>query len=116
VIGITKFDAYPYRWLEFDRVALGRDIAEKENKVVDTVVSKQIRSFLAQQFPLTKNVGDDQSLLGGGLIDSLGVLEVVTFLEREYGIAVLDEDLVPENFGSISSLVRFIEAKKPGSA
>ena len=82
----------------------------------DSVVAGQIRSFLTRQFPLTKNVGDEEPLLGGGLIDSLGILDVVSFLESEFDIAVSDEELLPENFGNIRSLSDFVRQKKNGSS
>ena len=81
----------------------------------EAVVAGQIRSFLTRQFPLIKNVGDDQPLLGGGLIDSLGILEVVSFLESEFKIAVADEELLPENFGSVRSLSSFVQQKTNGT-
>ena len=68
------------------------------------MISERIRAFLAQQFPATKKAGNEDPLLKNGLIDSLGILEVVTFLENEFGIIVSDEELLPENFGSIRSL------------
>jgi acyl carrier protein len=73
--------------------------------------ASKIRTFLAQQFPMTKNIGNDEPLLKNGLIDSLGILEVVTFMEKEFGIVVSDEDLLPDNFGSIYSLADFIHNK-----
>jgi acyl carrier protein len=73
--------------------------------------TSKIKTFLAQQFPMTKNVGNDELLLKNGLIDSLGILEVVTFMEKEFGIIVSDEDLLPENFGSIQSLASFVHNK-----
>ena len=79
------------------------------------VVVKQIREFLIRQFPAAKNVGNDQSLLNNGLIDSLGILEVVTFLEKEFGFTVSDEDLLPQNFGSVHSLSNFVQQKKNGT-
>ena len=79
------------------------------------IVVAQIRSFLVQQFPATKNVGNDESLLNNGLIDSLGILEVVAFIEKEFGVAVSDEDLLPENFGSIGSLSNFVQQKTNGT-
>jgi acyl carrier protein len=78
----------------------------------ETIIVGRIRSFLNRQFPLTQNIGDEQSLLGGGLIDSLGVLEVVSFLETEFNIAVADEDLLPENFGSLRNLAQFVTGKQ----
>ena len=73
--------------------------------------TSKVKTFLAQQFPITKNVGNDEPLLGNGLIDSLGILEVVTFVEKEFGIVVSDEDLTPENFGSIHNLAEFVQNK-----
>lgn len=73
--------------------------------------ASKIKTFLAQQFPTTKNVGNDVPLLKNGLIDSLGILEVVTFIENEFGIVVSDEELLPENFGSVSSLASFVQSK-----
>ena len=76
--------------------------------------TSKIKTFLAQQFPMTKNVSNDEPLLKNGLIDSLGILDLVTFLENEFGIAVSDEDLLPENFGSIHSLTNFVQQKTNG--
>lgn len=78
--------------------------------------TSKIKTFLAQQFPMTKNVGNAEPLLKNGLIDSLGVLEVVTFLESEFGIAVSDEELLPENFASVRSLSNFVQTKTESSA
>jgi acyl carrier protein len=80
-------------------------IMEKQN------TTSKIETFLAQQFPMVKNLGNDEPLLNNGLIDSLGILEVVTFVEKEFGIIVSDEDLLPENFGSIRSLTNFVHNK-----
>jgi acyl carrier protein len=76
--------------------------------------TSKIKTFLAQQFPMTKNVSNDEPLLKNGLIDSLGILDLVTFLENEFGIAVSDEDLLPENFGSMHSLTNFVQQKTNG--
>lgn len=73
--------------------------------------TSKIKTFLAQQFPMTKNVGNDEPLLKNGLIDSLGILEIVTFIENEFGVVVSDEDLLPENFGSIHNLASFVHNK-----
>lgn len=81
----------------------------------ESVVAGRIRSFLTRQFPLIKNVGDEQPLLEGGLIDSLGILEVVSFIETEFNIAVADEELLPENFGSVRSLSIFVKHKTNNS-
>ena len=81
----------------------------------ELLVVGRIRSFLGRQFPLTKDLGDEQPLLGGGLVDSLGILEVVSFLESEFNVSVADEDLSPENFGSVRQLAQFVSDKQNGS-
>ena len=46
------------------------------------------------------------------LIDSLGILDLVAFLEETFGVQASDEDLNPENFDGIATLVRFVESKR----
>ena len=72
-----------------------------------------IREFVLRQFPLAKKrqIQDNEHLLENGIVDSLGVLDVVTFLEEKFHIKVLDEDLVPENFKDIETLTRFVRQR-----
>ena len=74
----------------------------------------RIRDFVLNQFPLARKraLGDGDPLLSHGIIDSLGILEVVAFVEREFGITVADEELVPESFESIASIAGFVDAKR----
>jgi len=76
-------------------------------------ISKTIRSFILEKFPAARRKGlsDDTPLLESGIIDSLGVLDVVAFLEPKFGIKIEDEELVPENFRDIESLTNFVEQK-----
>jgi acyl carrier protein len=55
-------------------------------------------------------VADYDDLLESGVIDSLGVLELVAFLQQEFGIAISDDDLTPENFKSIECMAQFVES------
>ena len=70
-----------------------------------------IRKFLESQFPLVRTLRDHDRLLGDGILDSLGILDVVSFLESEFGMTVSDEELLPENFNSISTLAAFVESR-----
>ena len=54
---------------------------------------------------------DNDSLVEEGIIDSTGILELIEFLESQFEISVSDEETVPENLGSIDSLVAFVMAK-----
>lgn len=77
----------------------------------------QIRKFVFEKFPLAKSRGleDSSQLLEEGVLDSLGILELVDYLQEELGVSVDDDDLVPENFASIDAITAFAEAKS-GSA
>jgi len=74
----------------------------------------ELRKFIQENFMFgLENIelsGDD-SLIGKGLIDSSGVLELIAFLEQKYAITIEDSELVPENLDSINALTRFIETK-----
>lgn len=73
-----------------------------------------IRAFIVKKAPAPKRktLNDDSLLLGSGIIDSLAMLDVIAFLEKSFAIAVTDEELTPENFGSIRSLASFVESKR----
>ena len=54
----------------------------------------------------------DTYLLDGTVIDSMSVLALVTFIEEQYGIEVLDEELVPEHFGTLRTIATLVESKR----
>jgi len=56
-------------------------------------------------------LGDDDPLLAKGVIDSMGVLELLSFLETEFGVSVPDEEVTVANLGSLSAIARFVAAK-----
>ncbi|HEY9645349.1 MAG TPA: acyl carrier protein [Chroococcidiopsis sp.] len=78
-----------------------------------TPMQTQIRQFILDKFPRISEdeLSADLDLLGTNLIDSLGVLELVSFVESEFGVVVEDDDLLPENFQSINCLIGFIQGK-----
>ncbi len=76
-------------------------------------VSERIRGFILEKFPLARKQGlkSSDKLLEGGILDSLGVLDLVGFVEQEFAIQVSDEELVPDNFQTIEQLAAFVQAK-----
>jgi acyl carrier protein len=75
---------------------------------------EQIRGFIIENFLFgdTEPLTDDAvSLLDNGIVDSVGVLEMVAWLEENHGLKVEDQELVPENFDSVERLTRFVERK-----
>jgi acyl carrier protein len=81
-------------------------------------VTDRIRDYLAEHFPAARSrrLDLDEPLLTNGILDSLGVLDVVAFLESEFRITVGDEDLLPENFESLARLTAFVEEKQSGGS
>ena len=73
----------------------------------------KIRQFIVEDFLFGDDNGlkDDTSFLDEGIIDSTGILELVSFLEEEFSISVEDEELIPENLDSIMNVVTYLERK-----
>ena len=80
----------------------------------DDAIKKRLREFVAKNFYMADptSFDDRSSFLDRGIIDSTGVLELVSFVEGEYGLSVADEDIVPANFDSIDALAAFVARKK----
>lgn len=76
-------------------------------------VLERIRAFIYEKFPLARkrSINDEHPLLESGIVDSMGILEVVGFMEQEFAIQVGDEELTPENFQTIARLAQFVDAK-----
>ena len=78
-------------------------------------IRESIRGYIVENFlfgdasPLQS---DSMSLLDNGIIDSVGVMELVAFLEADHGLDINDEDLGPENLDSIDNLVGFVSRKR----
>ena len=74
-----------------------------------------VRAFVARTFyiPDDSLLENEASLVDKGVIDSTGVLELVAFVEQEFGIVPTDDEIVPENFDGIGRLARFIEGRLP---
>jgi acyl carrier protein len=59
---------------------------------------------------------DDASFLDEGIIDSLGIIELVTFVEKRFGVSVADHELIPDNFDSVRKLDAYIQRKLSAQA
>ena len=72
-----------------------------------------LREFIGRNFLLGDEAAlkDGDSLMGQGIVDSTGILEVVGFIEETFGFKIADEEILPENLDSIDSLSAFIGRK-----
>ena len=80
-------------------------------------VKEQVREFIVENFLFGDDAdfNEDASFLEEGIIDSTGVLELVTFLEETFSITVDDEELVPENLDSLTNVINYIDVKLNGA-
>lgn len=76
-----------------------------------------IRNFVVMTFLFGDpgTVQDDESLMDSGIVDSTGILELVTFMETTYHVKIKNEEMMPENLDSLNRIARFL-AKKLDSA
>lgn len=74
-----------------------------------------IRSFLTERVRGTENVSGDENLFELGLVNSLFAMQLVNFVEKEFGVVVEDDDLTIEHFQSINAIASLID-RKTGSA
>jgi acyl carrier protein len=76
-------------------------------------IQKTVRDFIQQNFIFDPNMvlANDESLLGAGVIDSTGVLELIGFLEDKFQLQFGDDELVAENFDTVIKISAFLQNK-----
>jgi acyl carrier protein len=82
-------------------------------------IERRVRQFIADNFLFGEDgdsLTDSQSLLEAGLIDSTGILQLVAFLESDFGISVADAEIVPDNLDAIRTIVRYVGRKSAVAA
>lgn len=80
----------------------------------DEVVSR-LRTFVDDNFLYMRpdfELGNDDSLMGKGIVDSMGVAEMIYFLEDEFGVIVADDDVTEESIGTINAIADYVMAHK----
>src|SRR5689334_3963612 len=76
-------------------------------------IAQEVGSFVIDTFLFVQGdrLRDDASFLGEGLVDSTGILELVSFLEEHYALQLADDELIPENLDSIVRVTAFVTRK-----
>jgi acyl carrier protein len=80
-------------------------------------LNEKLRHFVAKNFLFDEKgfpFPDDTSFLAQGIVDSLGVLDLVEFVTQEFQITVEPAELTPENFDSIEAIARYVGRKQTG--
>jgi acyl carrier protein len=80
---------------------------------LDQDLERTVREFVIKNFIFEDDgsLTPETSFLDNGIIDSTGVLELITFVEETFGIKVEDNEIVPENLDSIRSVAAFVERR-----
>jgi acyl carrier protein len=76
--------------------------------------NNKIRNYILENFLFTDDqsmLSNDDSFLDKGIIDSTGVLEIIGFLQEEFGVQVEDDEMIADNLDSVNNLVNYIETK-----
>jgi acyl carrier protein len=77
-------------------------------------INEDIRFFVVENFLFGEDRGllDDSSFIQEGIVDSTGIMQLVSYIQEQYLINIEDEELTPENLDSIRKVSAFIEGKK----
>lgn len=74
-------------------------------------IRSAVREFLKNAAPKDVSFTDSDSLLVKGIIDSLRMLDMISFLEENYHLKIDEDELMPENFESVDAITRFVEQR-----
>lgn len=82
-------------------------------------IAKDVKSYILENYLFTEDesaLANDDSFLEKGILDSTGILEVIFFIEDEYGFKVEDDEMIPDNLDSVERLVTFVKHKQGNNA
>jgi acyl carrier protein len=77
----------------------------------EAVIAERYREFLRKSLPVT-DIGGDDDIFQMGFVNSLFAMQIILFVESEFGITVENEDMEIANFNTVNALVQFVRAKQ----
>lgn len=78
-------------------------------------IRSRLRSFIGENFLYMRpgfELTDDASLMGNGIVDSMGVMEVIEFLEEQFGVTVSDAEITEANIGTLNAITSYVDAHR----
>lgn len=78
-------------------------------------ITMRVRSFVQENFLYMHSnfqLADDDSLLEKGVIDSMSIVEMISFIEHEFGVNAMEEDISEANFGSLAGIAHFVSERQ----
>ena len=79
------------------------------------MIEEKLKNFILTEFAEQieqKSIDVNDDLLSMGIVDSMGVLQIVNFIEEHFGIKVEDEEITIDNFRTISAMARFVNVSQ----
>ena len=83
--------------------------------IAESGIKARLRAFVHENFLYAMpnfELGDDDLLMEKGVVDSMGVAEMIAFVESEFGVFISDDEITEANFGSLSAIARFVGARQ----
>src|SRR5438132_6964595 len=90
-------------------------IPSRSMAVTETEILTRVRDFVQENFLYMHSnfeLGDNDRLLEKGVIDSMSIVEMISFIEKEFGVYAMEEEISDANFGSLSGIARFVGGKQ----
>ena len=87
--------------------------------IVDRTINDAVATFIRENFLYARPdyaLREDAPLLDDGIVDSMGAAELVAFLEERFEIAVPDDEITEDNFGTIAAITEFVGRKRRNAA
>ena len=91
---------------------------QQKNTQAEQAIVTTVHQYLLENFLFNdpgQVIDGDQSLVGSGVIDSAAILSLIFFLEEEFDITVLDDEVVPENIDSLDLIAIYVKKKQANS-
>jgi acyl carrier protein len=96
--------------------ACGQSVApQQQGASVESQVRAELTDFIVDNYlfgDASRTPAEDASLVEGGVIDSTGILELIEFLEAQFGIEISESETVPENLDTIARMTGFVLGKQ----
>lgn len=80
-----------------------------------SITLTQVRALVSELFFIRENnikVSDTDSLKNNGIIDSVGMLDLINGLQEQFGISIEDRDVLPQNLDTLEAIAAYIERKR----
>jgi acyl carrier protein len=81
----------------------------------ESEIIARVRNFIQENFLYMHSgfqLADDDRLLEKGVMDSMSIVEMITFVESEFGIQAMEDEVSEANFGSLSGIARYVSGKR----